>query len=224
VLCAQKFADPTLLWIGLNIVRPSRDMPPLSPDSNLARRTLYAFAIMMLAWSIVWVAKRYLDAKLVWLNNDSASTIFWLVAKIAVWIVPAVMLLRLSGRDFASQVNLIEWRHWVSWGTAIGLIIAMTGIVPKLLIASPLLPSEIDFGMMNAMIVAPLFEEFSIRAAILGNLIPAFGFARANVVAAVCFVVLHIPGWYMMGSLVEKVSQPVGGALSVFILGLCLVG
>jgi membrane protease YdiL (CAAX protease family) len=58
------------------------------------------------------------------------------------------------------------------------------------------------------------------RAAVLGNLIPAMGFARANVFASIYFLLLHIPGWYMMGSLEQKLSQPIGGALSIVFLGL----
>jgi membrane protease YdiL (CAAX protease family) len=42
----------------------------------------------------------------------------------------------------------------------------------------------------------------------------------ANVISSLMFVVLHLPGWYFMGSLVENLTKPVGGALSIFLLGL----
>jgi membrane protease YdiL (CAAX protease family) len=34
------------------------------------------------------------------------------------------------------------------------------------------------------------------------------------------FVSLHLPGWYFMGHLAEKLTTPLGGALSIFLLGL----
>ena len=196
-------------------------MFPVSATTYQARSTLFAFAVMMIAWSLVWMLKSYLDENQVWLKSEFATAIYWLVAKLALWIVPAFLLIEMSGRNFASVINLSEWRRWLFWGTMFGLLIAITGMVPKMFACSPLLPKKIDYDTMNVLIVAPLFEEFLIRAAILGNLIPALGFARANVVAAICFVVLHLPGWYMMGSLVEKFSQPIGGALSLFVIGLC---
>ncbi len=34
------------------------------------------------------------------------------------------------------------------------------------------------------------------------------------------FVVLHLPGWYFMGRLFQNLTDPAGGALSIFLLGL----
>jgi len=34
------------------------------------------------------------------------------------------------------------------------------------------------------------------------------------------FVVLHRPGWYFMGRLFQNLTDPAGGALSIFLLGL----
>lgn len=56
----------------------------------------------------------YLDGIQVWLKSEFATAIYWLVAKIAVWIVPAFLLIGMSGRIFASVVNMSEWRRWLS--------------------------------------------------------------------------------------------------------------
>jgi membrane protease YdiL (CAAX protease family) len=174
----------------------------------------------MLAWCGLWMCKVGADARSDWFGGESFTAVFWLVSKLVVWILLAVLLIRASGRDIASVINWKEWRRWCLWGTMIGLLIAATGFLPKVFAGQPLLPSKLDYGTLNVLVIAPLFEEFLIRAAVLGNLIPAIGFARANVLASVYFVVLHIPGWYMMGSLAQNLSQPVGGALSIFLLGL----
>ncbi len=203
------------------IVRSLSTMPPQSAAPYQAYKTLGAFALIMVAWALVWIAKSYLDAAFAWTGDDSATALFWLAAKSVVWIVPACWLIHASGHDLKSQFNLKEWRRWTFWGTAVGLLVALTGLVPKMLAGSALFSHALDYGTLNVLIVAPLFEEFLIRAAVLGSLVRALGFWRANVVAAVCFVVLHIPGWYMAGSLSKNLGQPVGRALSIFILGLC---
>jgi membrane protease YdiL (CAAX protease family) len=39
-------------------------------------------------------------------------------------------------------------------------------------------------------------------------------------VTALTFVLVHIPGWYFQGRLVEMLTTPIGGALTIFVLGL----
>lgn len=175
----------------------------------------------MLAWSSAWLCKSALDAQFTWLASGTASAVFWLTAKLLLWILPACWFVWSSGRLLADVVNPAGWHRWVFWGGVVGMAIALTGIIPKVLRGDALLPKGFDYGTMNALVISPLFEEFLIRGALLGNLIPAFGFGRANLISAGCFVVLHLPGWFMMGSLGTNLSRPVGGALSIFVLGLC---
>ena len=35
------------------------------------------------------------------------------------------------------------------------------------------------------------------------------------------FVILHIPGWHFMGVLWDNLTNPAGGALSIFLVSLC---
>ena len=193
-------------------------------DSNVTRRVLHSlgtFGLILVFWSFAWLFKSCLDRSSVWSRTELATAIFWLIAKIAVWIMPACVLIWCSGRDLRLQFNLKDWRRWCCWGTTIGLLIASTAFIPKAMAGSQLIATKFDHGTINVLIVAPLFEEFLCRAAIMGHLIPAIGFARANVVASICFLMLHVPGWYMQGLLAEMLCKPIGGALSIFVLGLC---
>lgn len=54
----------------------------------------------------------------------------------------------------------------------------------------------------------------------MGNLQTTYTFFTANIITSLMFVVLHIPGWYFMGVLSATLTQPVGGALSVFLVSL----
>lgn len=78
---------------------------------------------------------------------------------------------------------------------------------------------QFEYATLNGLVVASIFEEFLIRAAVVVNLIPQLGFMRTIIMASIYFVALHIPGWRMMGALEANLTKPVGGALSIFFLG-----
>jgi uncharacterized protein len=117
-------------------------------------------------------------------------------------------------------MNVSNWRSWVAWGGGIGLLISVTGFVSKYLNAQPLLPAGFSFALLNVLVVAPVFEELVMRGAILGNLQGGSSFLTANALTALMFTVLHLPGWYFTGRLVDSLTAPTGGALSMFVLGL----
>jgi len=190
-------------------------------ENRLAVKTLTVFLFLMVVWSGVWLVKDMLDRRFHELTSGRGAALFWLAAKVIVWILPACWLIHISGRSIRDVANLSAWRSWTCWGTGIGLLISATAIIPKWIHGVSFLPDRLDYAAFNVLVISPLFEEYLIRGALLGNLIPAIGLARANMIAAFCFVLLHLPGWCMMGSLHTKLAQPLGGAFSVFLLGLC---
>jgi membrane protease YdiL (CAAX protease family) len=192
-------------------------------DMNIgspAGKSLLVFGALIIAWCAAWFIKVALDQRFIFVSAEAGSAVYWLTAKVLLWIIPACWLVWNSKRRFVDVFNFADWRRWVLWGGLVGIAIALTGIIPKWWNGVSVFPSRFDYGTLNVLVIAPLFEEFLMRGALLGSLIPAFGFARANLITAACFVVLHIPGWFMMGSLEAKLSQPIGGAVSVFLLGL----
>ena len=84
---------------------------------------------------------------------------------------------------------------------------------------TPLLPSEMSFSLINVAIVAPIFEEFTMRGAIFGALRQRYSFAVASSITALLLVLLHCPGWFFTGNLLNNLITPIGGALSTFIVG-----
>ena len=105
-------------------------------------------------------------------------------------------------------------------GRGIGFLIALTGIIPNYLQGNRLLPTEFSFPLLNVLVIAPLFEEVLLRGASQGNLEIGYSFWNANLISSVFFVILHIPGWYFMGVLVDNLTNPFGGALSIFLVSL----
>jgi len=188
---------------------------------NSANQTVLAYAGIMLAWTLAWVLKiSIIDEAFPCLAIGACSFAWWTAAKALIWILPALWLCRLSGRTLKETLNLANWESVLAWGGGIGLAIALTGFVPAYLDGRQLLPNAWSIPLFSALFVAPTFEEFLARGALLGNLQKAIPFWMANMISSLMFVGMHVPGWYFMGTLAEHLIRPVGGAFSIFLLGL----
>jgi uncharacterized protein len=189
-------------------------------NKNIVKWTLGTYFALITVWILAWILKTNSNFGNEWLERDQGSFVYWTVAKTIIWIIPALWLLKLSGRSLQQVYNLHNWKEWLVWGGSIGFIIGLTGIIPKVLANQQIFPLEPTYALVNVVTIAPIFEEFLIRGAILGNLQQRYTFWKANVLSSVLFVGLHLPGWYFMGILSENLTKPVGGAFSIFLLGL----
>jgi len=188
---------------------------------SIARQTYITFALLILTWIVAWTLKVYvLDSRFTWLTTSLGGFAFWTLAKLIVWILPAQWLIRLSGRAVGDVLNVSNWKNTVAWGLGVGLVIASTAVGPRVMRGQPLLTLQPTFAALNAVIVAPIFEEFLLRGAVFGNLVRVHSLRTANIVSSLLFVSLHVPGWFFMGHLAEKLTAPLGGAFSIFVLGL----
>jgi len=182
--------------------------------------TYGTFTVLICVWICAWIVKVYLDASFGWIATSLGAFVYWIFAKIFIWIFPALLLLRVAGRSLREVFNLRNWRGWLAWGGGVGVLISLTGFIPSLVRGSPLFATQFDVPLLSVLTVAPMFEEFLMRGAVFWNLQQVHSTAVANVVSSLMFIVLHIPGWYFMGTLMENLTRPIGGALSIFLLGL----
>lgn len=191
-----------------------------SAAAHAARLTYLTFAALLGVWIGAWLLKIRLGKVYAWLSGGWGSFLYWTTAKLVIWIGPAVWLLKWSGRTLVEVFNLPNWRGWLLWGGGVGLAVASTGIIPNYLQGRAVLPSQLDFGLVNVLIIAPIFEELLMRGAVQGNLERHYPFWAANVITSLLFVLLHVPGWYFMGVLWDNLTRPAGGALSIFLVSL----
>ena len=106
---------------------------------SIARQTYITFALLILTWVVAWTLKVYvLDSRFTWLNTSLGGFAFWTLAKLIVWILPALWLIRLSGRAVGDVLNVSNWKSAVAWGLGIGLVIASTAMVPRVMRSQPI--------------------------------------------------------------------------------------
>ncbi len=100
------------------------------------------------------------------------------------------------------------------------MAVGSTAIIPKMLTRQPLISSHLDLSFVSGVFIAPIVEEIVFRGVILDRLGTRYRFAIANVLTSVLFVSIHMVGWSFQDRLMENLTMPVGGALSIFLLSL----
>jgi membrane protease YdiL (CAAX protease family) len=139
--------------------------------------------------------------------------------KLVLWILPAMLLIHRSGRRVREMVALHHWRAALLWGVGIGLTLGATALLTKAMRHQPLFTPGLSWGWVNGVVVAPIVEEVTFRGAVLGGFWPRYRFPIANTLTALFFLGAHLPGWYFQGRLTTLLLAPVGGALSIFLIG-----
>jgi uncharacterized protein len=189
---------------------------PVLYKKNIA---FISFAFILIVWIAVWILKAELDSRTKIFSTEAASFLYWIVAKLLVWILPSVYIIRQTGRTLRGLFRTASWRKTFTWSFSIGGLLVLLHIVWHWIQHTPLLLSELSFSLINVAIVAPIFEEFTMRGAIFGALRQRYSFAVANSITAFLFVLLHCPGWFFTGSLLNNLLTPIGGALAIFAVG-----
>ncbi|MBW7863251.1 MAG: CPBP family intramembrane metalloprotease [Candidatus Hydrogenedens sp.] len=155
-----------------------------------------------------------------WLTTSGSRSAYWLAMKLLLWVLPALLLIRLSGKSVGEVMGFHRARAIAVWGGGVGLVLGITALAAKTLGSQPLFPPSLSWSLFSGVLVAPIVEELTFRGALLGPLCGRFGFWTANTITGLLFLGIHLPGWHFQGRLAENLTNPVGGALSVFLLGL----
>ncbi len=202
------------------------ESPTVSIDSgtrSAAVRLAFGYALFLhMAWLLAWLLEQYLEHRLELLPTSVSRSAYWMIAKLLLWVLPAVLLMRASGRSFREVMAFGRVRAILLWGGLIGVALGLTAFPAKIMNNQPLFPSELTVSFFSAVFIAPIVEEIAFRGVILERLAQRYRFAIANVIASVLFVTIHMVGWSFQGVLMENLMKPVGGALSIFFISLLL--
>lgn len=190
------------------------------PRSRIAVRTVALVVAVYAAWIGAHLTKGSLDDHVAWIRTSGGGFAYWTAMKLLLWIVPSVWLIRVSGRKIRDVIGLSHLCRAIVWGVSVGLTLALITTAGKALQHQPLFNRSLDWGFVTAVVIAPLFEEFMFRGAVLGALLQRYRFTAANVLTAALFLGLHLPGWYFQGRLWEHLTSLSGGAVAIFTIGL----
>jgi len=181
---------------------------------------LIFFTVILATWTGAWVLQLTLTDYFELFKNEWATFLYWFIARIFIWILPAFWILKKYNKELKDVLQVQALKHTLVWGLGIGGIFLALNIGYRIIngnlsaLGDRSLLTFIDF-----VILAPLFEEFLMRGAILSTLKQKFSFLKANTITAFLFMLLHCPGWYFMGALQLNLLNPLTGALAILIIG-----
>ena len=169
-----------------------------------------AFGLLLpVAWVGVWLLERALAPV------GAAQAAYFLGMKILVWVAPALVLVRRAGATLHPE----RLGASLAWGLTVGLLLAAGTLLVKRLAGRPLFSTQPSWALVNMVVVAPITEEIAHRGAVLPALTERVRPWLANGITALLFTLAHCPGWAFRGTLRASLAAPIGGALSVFLLG-----
>jgi uncharacterized protein len=159
----------------------------------------YPFALFA-AWTVAWIVNLALRSRIGW--EIQMDTIYWIVLKLALWIVPAILAITLLERvPVAEFLELRNAERGLIWGLGAGaVLVAVTYLGKTLPSGTTLHAPTLDLVFVNAVVVAPLVEEITLRGFLLKRLEwNGQSFWRANALTTMVFVAMHLPGWFFQG-------------------------
>jgi membrane protease YdiL (CAAX protease family) len=154
-----------------------------------------------------------------WIATSGGRFAYWQAMKLLLWVLPAVAFIHTSGQRLRDIIGLDRIRSIILWGGGVGLLFAAGALIDRAVGHRPLFSPSLTWSFLGGVIVAPVVEEITFRGAVLSGLLKRYGFLAANTLTAVFFLGIHLPGWYFQGRLLDMATQPIGGALSIFIIG-----
>jgi uncharacterized protein len=179
---------------------------------------LFVF-LLYLAWIGAWLLEQTLEDTVSVINTSQGQFVYWLVMKLMLLVLPAIVVIRYSGRTLTEVMGVKRLKSIILWGVGIGLLLGGITMSIKILGHSPLFAIESVWSFISGVIISPIVEEITFRGAVLGALTQRYRFVVANSLTAFFFLGVHLPGWYFQNRLMNNLITPIGGALSIFMLG-----
>jgi membrane protease YdiL (CAAX protease family) len=184
--------------------------------TKAAKSILPYYMLLISAWIAAWLFSIQIG-----LGGESAGVgvIYWTLAKILLWLMPILVIIKLClQRSILEYLAMRQLFVGAKTGIVCGLIFAAVSFLADVSTKRFILPS-IDPGLLNALLIAPVFEEILFRGFILRALQEsAISFWIANLITACMFLGIHVPGWYFMDS--PRMFQ-VPAILGIILVGLC---
>ena len=138
--------------------------------SRIAAMAIAFALILCIAWTGAWLLEKSLEHYLDWMNTSAGRSIYWLIMKLLIWILPSIVLIKLSGSSFREVMGFKRLGSIIIWGGGVGLILGTITIINKTLEHQPLFLFHLSWPFFGGVITSPIIEEITFRGAILSML------------------------------------------------------
>jgi membrane protease YdiL (CAAX protease family) len=183
------------------------------------RRTLYFVLFLYIVWIGAWLLERALEPEIGWINTNGGQFTYWTIMTVLLWLLPSIALIHGLGYRVREVIAFNRWRSAILWGCSAGFILILIKLIINAYNHQPLFSLPVNWSFATSVIVAPIVEEITFRGAVLRGLMLRHHFAVANTLTAIFFLGAHLPGWFFQGKLSFMLTHPVGGAISILIIG-----
>lgn len=197
--------------MGLNETAPEK-------RSAAGVALLYA-GVLFIAWTGAWLLNTWLESQKILPGQPLDRFLYWLAARVLLWVLPSLALLRGMGKSFREVLALRRVKESLLWGGIVGLIWGGKAPLLRLVMHQPVHPIVWDWSFVTAVVYAPLVEEITYRGAIQTGLLTRMPFAAANLITGLLFLSIHLPGWYFEGAFGTSLINVLSQALGVLLLG-----
>ena len=76
-----------------------------------------AFALILcIAWTGAWLLEKSLEHYIGWMNTSAGRSMYWLIMKLLIWILPSIVLTKLSGSSFREVMGFKRLRSIIYMG------------------------------------------------------------------------------------------------------------
>jgi membrane protease YdiL (CAAX protease family) len=172
------------------------------------------YVLLLVTWTGAWLLHESTSVRNL---SEGGALVYWTAAKVLLWITPMLMNVALvMRRPVAEYLQLTEPARGIRAGLAIGAVLVALLASVDVFVKTFGWPSP-AWALLNALVIAPLFEEVVFRGFVLRVLEESgYTFWTANAIAALMFLGLHLPGWHF--------TQGLGAAQLVLGVGIVIVG
>jgi membrane protease YdiL (CAAX protease family) len=162
----------------------------------------------------------YLERQSILPATESARFLYWTILRLLIWVLPPCLLIIRSGRRLRDVVSLRDMKRILLWGGGFGALAALSVVLTRTLSGRPLFSFYWNASVLTALFIGPVVEEITFRGVVLDAFQSRMKFWPANLITGFLFLLVHFPGWYFQGTLANFLTKPLGGGLTILILGL----
>ena len=209
--------------------RTAQRAPSSADSSQVSEIRLPSFAlpiyiaVFLLVWSLRATVFIHIDESI---ESAAWRNVYSNVVKFAVWVLPALITLRVWGLRpliYTKLTTRLDKR-----GSILGAIVAVVWLSLVVLVAAVLSHRSVEtillqpewLSILIGVFFSPICEEILFRGFFLNQLNESFSFRKSSVLSALLFMLVHWPYW------VSKFGFSAGvikDSINVVLLG-CLFG